>query len=131
VASETRYSFCEAVTAGPLSPWHIRPLDDAGQKLSGGVTTASLCDHVKPFGRERGAIGGWDVDVPFVERHLKGACKKCVSIFRLKVEAQETRFTHANVAQICEKCKRPYWRHPAPAGYDFLHLLCDGTKVKL
>ena len=50
------YSFCESVTAA-VSHWHIRKLDSTGKHTSGGLTTASLCNHVKPL--SEGGLGGW------------------------------------------------------------------------
>jgi len=69
------YAFCEASTAGPCSPWHIRKV---GTRLflTGGVDTPSLCGHVRqPF-------GGWDLNVRITEGHLAHSCPKCVAIYR-------------------------------------------------
>lgn len=76
----SKYSFCESVRAGSLSPWHIRPLTPQGKKLGGGIDTHSLCGRVGPD------VGGWDLDVEVEEyknldaetdgrRHI---CKPCV-----------------------------------------------------
>lgn len=66
---KTRYSFCESVTAGPSSPWHIRILTDKGQKLGGGADTKALC------GREV----CWDLKAVIDAHHLdKNTCKKCL-----------------------------------------------------
>lgn len=35
------YSYCEAVTASGISPWHIWPLTDIGRKFGGGIDTPS------------------------------------------------------------------------------------------
>ena len=40
---QVNYSFCETVTAGPLSRWHIRPLTRRGKLLGGGADTPALC----------------------------------------------------------------------------------------
>lgn len=66
------YSFCEPVMAGPLGPWHIRELTEAGRKLGGGADTESLC------GRKM----GWDLDVEISEFHLDRACKKCAEAYK-------------------------------------------------
>lgn len=73
---KTRYAFCEAVTAGSQSRWHIRPLTKVGLKLGGGVDTPSLCGHVKP-------PYGWDLYVKIdEEHHLPYACPECVKLYR-------------------------------------------------
>lgn len=65
-------SFCEPVTASGRSPWHLRWLDAAGPKFGGGVTTPSLCGHVR--------IGfGWDLQVAITEFHLENnTCPLCL-----------------------------------------------------
>jgi hypothetical protein len=70
------YAFCESISAGPQSKWHIRVLSREGVKLGGGLDTASLCGHVKsPY--------GWDLDVELFEHHLaNSACKDCVALYR-------------------------------------------------
>jgi hypothetical protein len=55
-----KYAFCETVTAGPLSKWHIRKLSDKGPKFGGGADTLSLC----------GTTITWDIDVKITEHHL-------------------------------------------------------------
>lgn len=77
----TTYSFCESVHASGASPWHIRKLDAAGLKLSGGITSNSLCDRVRmPY--------GWDlrteVDSENVARLVAGkaVCVICASVWR-------------------------------------------------
>lgn len=72
------YSFCEKVTAGGTTPWHIRKVATR-LFLTGGIDSPSLCgqvDPAKPFG------GGWDVNVKISERHLQHTCPKCVEIYR-------------------------------------------------
>lgn len=64
-------SFCEAVTASGRSPWHLRWLDAAGPKFGGGVTTPSLCGHV----RER---MGWDLEVAITAINIGIACTRCL-----------------------------------------------------
>jgi hypothetical protein len=76
------YAFCEPTTATGFSSWHIRELGPEGKKLGGGVTTKSLCGHVRPY---PSGIGGWDLDVPITEHHLGHACPKCVQEFRRRI----------------------------------------------
>jgi hypothetical protein len=66
-----QYSFCESVTASSTSPWHIRKLDAAGLKPSGGITTPSLCGRIRPFGlnQDPPGFGGWDLRVPITRGH--------------------------------------------------------------
>ena len=67
-------SFCESVSAGPRSLWHIRLLSGAGRKLGGGIDTVSLCGRVK---------NGWDLDVDLTDFHLaKNTCKDCLKAYR-------------------------------------------------
>jgi hypothetical protein len=61
-----KYSFCETITAGADSPWHIRPLTDKGQKLGGGADTKALC------GREV----SWDIRLG-VDPEMSHCCRKC------------------------------------------------------
>jgi hypothetical protein len=82
-----RYSFCESVHATGLGPWHLRKLTAAGQKLGGGIDTASLCDHVRPQGQLGGdknlrGGGGWDLAVEITPHHLTHACPRCVAIYQ-------------------------------------------------
>lgn len=73
------FSFCESVHATSHSPWHIRPLTEAGKKLGGGVDTESLCLIVSR---------GWDLEVDITEHHLKHACKRCVAEYlKLKLKS--------------------------------------------
>jgi hypothetical protein len=68
------YSFCESVSAGPQSPWHIRQLTKVGRKVGGGIDTVSLCGRVK---------NGWDLEVEMTDFHLaKNACKDCLKVYR-------------------------------------------------
>lgn len=71
-----RYAYCETVSAGPDTPWHVRQLTDAGMKRSGGADTPALC------GREV----AWDtieVDLERVVRNHRRptgtlrVCAKC------------------------------------------------------
>ena len=73
-----KYAFCETVTAGGTTPWHIRQLTEKGPKFGGGADTKSLC------GREV----AWDLGVsdsrtsrteilPISPIHLGHCCKKC------------------------------------------------------
>lgn len=72
------YAFCEAVTAGVSSPWHIRKVVSV-PKYSGGIDSSSLCGHVTPD------LGGWDVKVRISEHHLGHSCKECVRLYRIMV----------------------------------------------
>lgn len=75
------YAFCESVGVGSHTRWHIRRIAKA-LFLTGGIDTPSLCGNVKPIGPERGALGGWDVNVKITEHHLNHACPKCAEIYR-------------------------------------------------
>jgi len=80
---KTEYSFCESNCAGPHALWHIRELTKEGRKLGGGITTESLCGHVK----ER---MGWDLDVPIVDFHLKhNTCKRCAVKYLLRINKEQ------------------------------------------
>ena len=77
----TEYSFCESITAGPLSRWHIRPLTSVGKKLGGGADTPALC----------GRTVSWDLNSPVAQfvadvRHGAGSgvCPTCLEIYRDK-----------------------------------------------
>lgn len=87
VLGSEEYSFCESATA-VTNLWHIRKLDVTGTYPSGGITTPSLCRRVKPFGPERGALGGWDVPVAITPHHLTHCCKDCATIFRSDVRTE-------------------------------------------
>ena len=64
----TEFSFCETVTAGSKSKWHIRQLTKVGQKFGGGVDTPSLC----------GRIVAWDLEVGLTSHHLQNnTCLQC------------------------------------------------------
>ena len=75
-----KYSFCEAVTAGAHTRWHIRKVMTR-LFLTGGVDSNSLCGHVKP------KPGGWDLNVKITEHHLSHACPECVEAYRKAVHA--------------------------------------------
>lgn len=66
------HAFCEPVYAGPLAPWHIRPLTVKGPKFGGGADTLALCDREV----------AWDLNVNITEHHLGHSCKACVEAFR-------------------------------------------------
>ena len=75
------YTYCESVHATGNSPWHIRKLDQAGLKLTGGLTTPSLCGRVKPFNidaKDRG-FGGWDLNVKIMPVHDQHTCAACLA----------------------------------------------------
>lgn len=70
--TKASHSFCESVTAGPCTPWHIRPLDDAGIKPGGGATTRALC----------GRQVAWDVMVEIAPYHLENnTCPDCRKVY--------------------------------------------------
>ena len=75
------YAFCEPVTAGPHTRWHIRKINKA-LCLTGGIDTPSLCGKVIPIGPERGALGGWDLNVKITDHHLGHSCPECVKAYR-------------------------------------------------
>ena len=62
-------SFCESAMSTMCSPWCLRKLTKAGQKLSGGVDTPSLCGRVRP-------PFGWDLEVPVSLKHVS-ICPAC------------------------------------------------------
>lgn len=67
------FAFCETVTAGPLSPWHIRVIPDGeARKFGGGATTPALC----------GRVVAWDLEVGITPHHLTHACTRCVAVYR-------------------------------------------------
>lgn len=76
-----KYAFCESVAAGSCGRWHIRKVEDR-LHLGGGIDTPSLCGRVNPIGSERGATGGWDVNVKITEHHLGHSCPDCVKAYR-------------------------------------------------
>lgn len=61
-----KYAFCETVTAGGTTPWHIRPLTSKGYKYGGGADTPALC------GREV----AWDLGVE-VDASRERTCQRC------------------------------------------------------
>lgn len=71
------YSFCETVTAGPSTPWHIRKLTEVGKKLGGGADTPALC----------GRIVSWDLEVKITSHHLTHCCQVCATTYRADVFA--------------------------------------------
>jgi hypothetical protein len=72
MSNSEQYAFCEYVTAGPNSPWHIRQLSSVGKKCGGGADTASFC----------GKRVSWDLKVDISEHHLSHSCTECVRIYR-------------------------------------------------
>lgn len=81
------YAFCESATATSFTPWHIRKLDGAGLKLTGGITTQSLCERVQPFKMKTRGFGGWDLNVKFHEGHFKHICPACLEAYRKQTGA--------------------------------------------
>ena len=77
------YSFCESTTA-IKNTWHIRKLDETGTHLGGGITTPSLCGHVKPT--SMGGLGGWDVRVDITPHHGAGNCQQCWEQFQKELD---------------------------------------------
>lgn len=54
------------------------------------------------------------------------------SIARLKVENDERlNFIHAGGDCLCPVCGQEYRRHPRDRVWEFLHVLCDGRRIKL
>ena len=75
------YAFCESAVAGVNARWHIRKVTTK-LFLTGGVDTESLCGSVKSIGPERGAIGGWDMNIEITDRHLDHSCVECAAAYR-------------------------------------------------
>ena len=67
----SQYSFCETVTAGGKTPWHIRSLTSVGKRLGGGADTPALC----------GRVVAWDLSVDITGHHLTHCCKACAHLF--------------------------------------------------
>jgi hypothetical protein len=78
------FAFCEPVTAGSFSRWHIRPLTLQGRKEGGGADTPALC----------GQKVAWDLGNPDVAATLARDraqdpellheyCPNCLSQFAL------------------------------------------------
>ena len=66
------YSFCETVTAGPASRWHIRKLTSVGQKFGGGADTKALC----------GRTVSWDLKSTVEPKAaLDHGCRECCEIY--------------------------------------------------
>lgn len=65
--NELAYAFCESITAGAFTPWHIRKLTKQGLKLGGGADTPALC----------GRVVSWDRKVSLTPEHLADCCQKC------------------------------------------------------
>lgn len=62
------------------SPWHIRKVDEGGRAFGGGISTSSLCGHVKS--RKDGGWGGWDVNASITPKGEEYACRKCWELFQ-------------------------------------------------
>ncbi len=67
--TKVSYSFCETVTAGSSTPWHIRELTARGKMLGGGADTPALC----------GVKVSWDLSTPFTI-----SLAKCAALYRQK-----------------------------------------------
>lgn len=63
------FAFCETVTAGPTTFWHIRPLTARGHKFGGGADTPALC----------GRKVSWDLKCEITPRSLQSSriCPHC------------------------------------------------------
>lgn len=55
---------------------------------------------------------------------------RAVLLRRLR-DRKSTEFIHASGQCICTSCGKDYFGHPKDKQYEFLHRLCDGTRVKL
>lgn len=68
------FAFCETVTAGPTTPWHIRDLGPGGVLYLSGIPLGgvAIC----------GRKVAWDLSVEITEHHLSHACRQCVEAFR-------------------------------------------------
>lgn len=69
-----KYSYCESITAGGYSKWHIRPIKKK-LCLGGGIDTDSLCGHVKS------KLNGWDLNVRITDKNIHTACQMCVMLY--------------------------------------------------
>jgi hypothetical protein len=71
--ANAKFFYCETVTAGGASPWHIREKGPKGVMLGGGADTPALC----------GRTVAWDLRVPIDiesesgKAQLRAACRKC------------------------------------------------------
>jgi hypothetical protein len=83
IPGSEEYSFCESSTA-IKNTWHIRKLDKSGKHPNGGITTPSLCGCVKPLGRGKGEMGGWDIVVDITPHHGEHNCPECWELFQAK-----------------------------------------------
>ena len=61
------YFYSETQHAGPMTPWHIRPVGDKGRCPGGGADTLSLC----------GRKVAWDVQCDVTDESL-GRVEPCV-----------------------------------------------------
>jgi hypothetical protein len=76
----SKFAFCESLFASGASPWHVRPLTDAGLKPGGGADTASLCGHRV----------SWDLRFPITPFLLSRAtCPACAAAYVEVVGAEE------------------------------------------
>ena len=82
MAQLTDFAWCESSAGHGV--WHVRALDGAGLRPSGGITTPSLCGVVTPAAGVRGT-GGWDRQVPVVLPSNKdGYCSLCLRELQLR-----------------------------------------------
>lgn len=79
-------AFCERVTAGPFTPWHIRRVGVEGLKLGGGAPDTVLCGAELRHGWDRELA----VDTASVERLLRpddkgrtAVCVACAVAFKI------------------------------------------------
>lgn len=73
------YAFCETITAGGASPWHIRKLSDRGPKYSGGADTPALC------GREV----AWDLRANITPFRIARCCRKCAAALARELQGAQ------------------------------------------
>ena len=75
------YAFCESVTAGPRSFWHIRHLTDKGWKYGGGADTKALC----------GRKVAWDLRVKITDFNItNNCCQKCQEAYKAECSTPTT-----------------------------------------
>lgn len=68
------YAYCERVTAGSNTSWHIRELTSRGHRYGGRADSLSLC----------GARVAWDVKCDVSSEPTDRDCKWCREAFNLR-----------------------------------------------
>lgn len=67
------YAYCETITAGSTTPWHVRELTAKGKRLSGGADTRALC----------GRQVSWDLNIDMEPNGAdRRCCKLCLEILQ-------------------------------------------------